>query len=859
MKYWVWAVISASLTVLILEGVKCQTINVHIDNGALQGATETVQGRRVDVFLGIPFAKPPVGNLRFRLPEPAENWEGVKNATAFGPACMQVASNPNGFPGPETVSEDCLTLNVFVPGSTNTSNNRAVMVWIYGGGYNIGGTSVYSFKEFGDLTTNKEDHMLISSFYPCLAVTGDVIVVSMNYRLNAFGFLSTGDDSIPNNIGLWDQIEALKWIKNNIQYFGGDPGRVTIFGESAGGSCVTQLALTHASSGLFHRLISQSGAANAYWATSENGPELAVRTGNIVGCPTANTTALVDCLRTIEAGELVNASEQATVGLIGFFYRPSIDGVLLTKPISEMLSDPVVLQRLRSFDFVTGFLDGDGGVYVLNNYPYGINPLYFRDILIPFWTDLVFENSTNIVDAIKKFYYDKNASSIEAARDYVDFLSDITFTQPMFKFMTSYLSEEGGRTYLYYFMRKPLYGNVMSGSPSWFQRANHGDDLHFMIGSHEPFVSGATFTDDEKYLSKILIQYWSNFAKTGNPNMPEPVPAIWEEYNVNKEHYLEFGDVIEGKRSVVPKRVKMESWVKVVLYVYLVLVNLEGVKSQIIVYIDNGALQGATETVQGRRVDVFLGIPFAKPPVGDLRFRLPEPAENWEGVKDATAFGPACMQNLPNPFGFPDPETISEDCLTLNVFVPGSTNSSNNKAVMVWIYAGGYNIGGTSVYSFKEFVLTGDVIVVSMNYRLNAFGFLSTGDNSVPGNIGLWDQIEALKWIKRNIQYFGGDPGRVTIFGESAGGSSATQLALANASSGLFHRLISQSGTTSAAWAVSQNGPELAVRIGNILGCPSANTMALVDCLRTIDAEALVNASCLISLKEVGRHIFTTS
>ncbi|XP_013394227.1 acetylcholinesterase-like [Lingula anatina] len=539
MKYWVWAVISASLTVLILDRVKCQT-TVYIDNGALQGATETVQGNRVDVFLGIPFAKPPVGDLRFRLPEPAENWEGVIDATAFGPACMQVASNPNGFPGPETVSEDCLTLNVFVPGSTNTSNNRAVMVWIYGGGYNIGGTSVYSFKEF--------------------AVTGDVIVVSMNYRLNVFGFLSTGDNSIPGNIGLWDQIEALKWIKKNIQYFGGDPGRVTIFGESAGGSCVTQLALTHASSGLFHRLISQSGAANAYWATSENGPELAVRTGNIVGCPTANITALVNCLRTIDAEELVNASEQATVGLIGFFYRPSIDGVLLTKPISEMLSDPVVLQRLRSFDFVTGFLDGDGGVYVLNNYPYGINPLYFRDILIPFWTDLVFENSTKIVNAIKEFYYDKNASSIEAARDYVDFLTDITFTQPMFKFMTSYLSEEGGRTYLYYFMRKPLYGNVMSGSPSWFQRANHGDDLHFMIGSHEPFVSGATFTDDEKNLSKMLIQYWSNFAKTGNPNMPEPVPAIWEEYTVNKKHYLEFGDVIVGKKRVVPKRVKF--WMK---------------------------------------------------------------------------------------------------------------------------------------------------------------------------------------------------------------------------------------------------------------------------------------------------------
>ncbi|XP_013381889.1 acetylcholinesterase-like [Lingula anatina] len=336
MESWVVIVICTSLAVVTMEGVKCQNI-VYTDNGALQGATETVQGRRVDVFLGIPFAKPPVGDLRFRLPEPAENWEGVKDATAFGPACMQIGPNPYGFPDVKTISEDCLTLNVFVPGSTNSSNNKAVMVWIHGGGYTTGGTAIYSFKEF--------------------AVTGDVIVVSMNYRLNVFGFLSIGDDSVPGNIGLWDQIEALRWIKKNIQYFGGDSGRVTIFGESAGGSSVVQLALANASSGLFQRFIRQSGITNS-------------------------------------------------------------------------------------------------------------------------------------------------------------------------------------------------------------KRANHGDDLHFMIGSHEPFVPGATFTDDEKYLSKMMMRYWSNFAKTGNPKMPESVPAIWEEYTANEKHYLEFGYDIVGKRSVIPERVKF--WTKTI-------------------------------------------------------------------------------------------------------------------------------------------------------------------------------------------------------------------------------------------------------------------------------------------------------
>ncbi|XP_013381864.1 fatty acyl-CoA hydrolase precursor, medium chain-like [Lingula anatina] len=530
-------VICASL--VLLEGVKSQTI-VYIDNGALQGATETVQGSRVDVFLGIPFAKPPVGDLRFRLPEPAENWEGVKDATAFGPACMQIVAVP--YPNPETISEDCLTLNVFVPGSTNSSNNKAVMVWIHGGAYEFGGTSIYSFKEF--------------------AVTGDVIVVSMNYRLNVFGFLSTGDDSVLGNIGLWDQIEALKWIKKNIQNFGGDPGRVTIFGESAGGSSATQMALANASSGLFQRLISQSGTTSAFWAMSHNGPELAVRTGNIVGCPTTNTTALVDCLRTIDAETLRNASVKATVGLAGYFYRPSVDGILLTKPISELLSDPVVLQRLRSLAFVTGILAGDGSNLVMNKYFDGVDPFFFRDTLIPDTTRYVFENNTEIVNAITKFYYDKTSTKIETARDYVDLGTDIAFTQPMFEFMSSHLFEGGGSTYLYYFTRKPLYGHIGIGLPPWFQRASHGDELLFMIGSHEPIVSGATFTDDEKQLTKMLITYWSNFAKTGNPNMPEPVPAIWEEFTMNKEHYLEFGDVVVEKRSVIPKRVKF--WMKTI-------------------------------------------------------------------------------------------------------------------------------------------------------------------------------------------------------------------------------------------------------------------------------------------------------
>ena len=199
-------------------------------------------------------------------------------------------------------------------------------------------------------------------------------------------------------------------------------------------------------------------------------------------------------------------------------------------------------------------------------------------------------------------------------------------------------------------------------------------------------------------------------------------------------------------------------------------------------------------------VRVFLGIPYAAPPVGDLRWKPPVPAANWKGVRKATEFGSRCMQS--DVFGdmvFRDPGG-SEDCLTLNVWT--FAKSPNAKLpVMVWIYGGGFVAGGTSEQRQDGTVLAQQgVVVVSMNYRLGMFGFFvhpelvtESGRNSA-GNYGLLDQVAALHWVQDNIAEFGGDPGNVTIFGESAGSFSVSALMASPLAKGLFHKAIGESG-----------------------------------------------------------------
>ncbi|MCW2601192.1 MAG: carboxylesterase/lipase family protein [Frankiales bacterium] len=223
-------------------------------------------------------------------------------------------------------------------------------------------------------------------------------------------------------------------------------------------------------------------------------------------------------------------------------------------------------------------------------------------------------------------------------------------------------------------------------------------------------------------------------------------------------------------------------------------------------------------------VDAYLGIPYAQPPLGPLRFQAPVPAAPWEGVRDATAFGASAPQTTGGPFSglVPGMEVgrVDEDCLTLNVWAP--TGAAGPLPVMVWIHGGAFVIGGSSLPTYDARLLAAEqsVVVVSLNYRLGALGWL-TGAPGVTPNCGLLDQVLALTWVRDHIAAFGGDPSSVTLFGESAGAGSVLHLLTAPAARGLFHRAIAQSpgaGQTMTPETAGQVATALLAKVGDLAG-----------------------------------------
>lgn len=207
---------------------------------------------------------------------------------------------------------------------------------------------------------------------------------------------------------------------------------------------------------------------------------------------------------------------------------------------------------------------------------------------------------------------------------------------------------------------------------------------------------------------------------------------------------------------------------------------------------------GKVEGTEKNGLHIFRGIPFAKPPVGKLRFRAPQEPESWSGVREAKKFSPAAPQTVNPLMGLSD---FSEDCLYINVWTPGLDNKK--RPVMFWIHGGGFTLGAASqtIYDGAPLTARGDVVFVSINYRLGALGFLFLNDllgknAEVDGNVGLQDQMAGLKWAVQNVEAFGGDPNNITLFGESAGGMSVGNLLAAPGVKGLFHKAICQSGAT---------------------------------------------------------------
>ncbi len=256
---------------------------------------------------------------------------------------------------------------------------------------------------------------------------------------------------------------------------------------------------------------------------------------------------------------------------------------------------------------------------------------------------------------------------------------------------------------------------------------------------------------------------------------------------------------------------------------------------------DNAVVPTAEGQVQGQATAdhfVFQGIPYAQPPVGELRWQAPRPPERWDGVREAGRPGPMCPQSYSYPPGSPPTSTGAEDCLTLNVHVPRGAESP--LPVMVFLHGGGFTGGGGAGYDPRRVSGQG-VIVVTLNYRLGALGFLAHPALTDPwvGNFGIADQQMALQWVRRNIAAFGGDAGNVTLWGESSGAYSVCAQLAAPDARGLFDKAITQSGSCANEFVPRADAEKRAGRAAADLGCVDGAPPAVADCLRAVPAERL--------------------
>ncbi|NDY55506.1 carboxylesterase family protein [Desulfovibrio sulfodismutans] len=482
---------------------------VNLESGRLSGR---IAGD-MRIFLGIPYAQPPTGDLRWKAPGPPRPWEGVRDATAFGPACAQTGPLENGS------SEDCLTLNVWTPLSAR-SEKLPVMVWIHGGGFTFGASSQPEYE-------GSE-----------LARQG-VVVVTVNYRLGPLGFLvhpglmAESEAGGGGNYGLLDQIEALRWVRRNIAACGGDPDNVTIFGQSAGSRSVSLLTLSPLAAGLFKRAIAQSGGpiiGSEYLSPAFNGDMAAVSAmgrllGERLGC--ADKPDELACMRSKSAMEVLQATATETsIFKDGLFFAPVFDGTTLPRDPAAALNDATK----PHVPMIVGSTGNEGTTYLRGES--GLTTARYEAFLKARFGE-------KWPDALAMFPA-RGDGDVPRAID--AFITVAVNAQPA-RYEARSLERAGSEAWLYRFTRRPKTARALE------MGAFHGVDLAYVFGNMK---QSDGYEQADRDLSRQMMAYWVNFARTGNPNGPGLVE--WPTHTSATDLNLNFADHVWVEQHLYNKQ-----------------------------------------------------------------------------------------------------------------------------------------------------------------------------------------------------------------------------------------------------------------------------------------------------------------
>lgn len=461
---------------------KADPLTVKTADGKVHG--KTINDGKVRAWLGLPYAAPPVGDLRWKAPQPAAKWHGTRDATQFGHHCAQNAVFADMVfqdPGP---SEDCLYLNVYAPATASAKSNLPVMFWIHGGGFSGGASS--EPRHNGDFLPLK-----------------GVVLITINYRLGVFGFLATSDlakeaGGTAGNYGLMDMVAALQWTRDNIKKFGGDPANVTIFGESAGSFAVSTLMASPMAQGLFAKAIGESGAALG------RGPlpyaSLADREiKDALWVSSLNVKSLAE-LRALPTQTILDACKKPGVG-----FPPDVDGKLLTEPVP----DTYAAGKQAHVPLLAGWNADEGSFFAMH----GMTATQWKDMVDKLFKDRAAE--------ALKFYPAGNDA--QALRSAINYASDAFIAYGTWSWLEAQRKTGDAPVYRYHF--------ELAATPSKFHPgtfAFHSDDIEYVFGTLDT-RPGWDVRPEDRQLSDEIMTYWTNFAKTGDPNgggLPN-----WPKYN----------------------------------------------------------------------------------------------------------------------------------------------------------------------------------------------------------------------------------------------------------------------------------------------------------------------------------------
>ena len=458
---------------------------VKTAQGEVRG--KTIHDGKVRAYLGLPYAAPPVGDLRWKAPQPAPAWKGERDAGKFGAHCAQGRVFDDMIFQDGAASEDCLFLNVYVPATATVKSRLPVMFWIHGGGYSGGGSS--EPRHNGDFLPLK-----------------DVVLVTINYRLGVFGFLATSDlakeaNGTAGNYGLADMIAALHWVRSNIAGFGGDPGNVTIFGESAGSFAVSTLMAAPPAQGLFAKAIGESGAA--FGSTlAYDALESRVKSDD-EWVASLGVKSLAE-LRALSTDKILDAAKSKKSG-----FPPDIDGKVLTEPVETTYAQG----HQAHIPLLAGWNADEGSFMAM------------RPIPAEQWKGMADGLFKERAAAFLKLY--PGETDAEALRSAIDFGSDQFIAFSTWKWIEAHRKTGQAPVYRYHFELAALPSKFHPGTFAF-----HSDEIEYVFGTLDT-RPGETIRPEDRQLSEEMMSYWTNFARTGNPNgagLPE-----WPRYGAKDE------------------------------------------------------------------------------------------------------------------------------------------------------------------------------------------------------------------------------------------------------------------------------------------------------------------------------------